>query len=281
MVTTPVPAEPETRAARRALRASAGEVADPQAPPPRSRPVVAAATVVTALLVAGSAASGERILELLAVVAAGLVVAFGWPSLVGSRTPVGTTAVLAVTSLALGAALVLQDEEPYLEHVPAAMALGIVAMCLHPLLQAQARVQLARSMAGTSLGILLIGGGGLLTSTVYADNHGPVVIVGIGLAVAALVDLVLERPATSAWMIPTAMGVGGLAGLVAHLVLSGSLSAWSALLGVIGAGTAVALRRALSQQRAIDTVAGALAAGAASVLVAGPLVHLVARLPLA
>lgn len=280
-VPTPVPAEPETRAARRALRSDSRAAADPQAPAARPRVVVAAATVVTALLLAAAAATGDRFVEVVAVTVAGLLLAVGWPALVDSRTPLGTTVVLGLTAVSLGGALALQDEEPYLEHVPAALAVGIIAMCLHPLLQAPARVQLARALAGTSLGILLIGGGGLLTSTVYADNHGPVVIVGVSLAVAALTDLVLERPGTSAWMIPAAMLAGGLAGLLAHLLLSGSVSAWSALLGVIAAGSAAALRRALSQQRPIESLPGAIAAGAASVLIAGPLVHLVARLPLA
>lgn len=118
-------------------------------------------------------------------------------------------------------------------------------------------------------------------STVFVGGHGPVVIVGIAVAVAALADLALERPGTARWMIPTGMLVGGLAGALAHLVIAGSLAAWPALLGVVTAGAAVALRRAMAQQPGVDTVAGALAAGAASVLVVAPLVHLVARLPLA
>ena len=58
------------------------------------------------------------------------------------------------------------------------------------------------------------------------------------LAVAALVDLVLERPGASPWLIPTGMLVGGLAALAAHFVIDGQLAAWPALIGVTGAGAA-------------------------------------------
>lgn len=278
-MTTDVPAE-QTRAARHAMRTGARVSSDPTTSIVRPRPVLIAATVVVALGLAAAAATGERLVEVLAVVVAGLLVAAGWPRLVGSRSPVGMTTVLVLTALALGAALLLQDQEPYLDHVPAALALGVIAMCLHPLVQASARDHLASSLAGTALGVLIIGGGGLLVSTVFAAGHGPVVIVGIALAVAALVDLVLERPGPARWMIPAGMLVGGLAAVGAHLLLAGDLAAWPALLGVMAAGTSVALRRAMAQQTSIDTLPGAVAAGAASVLIVAPLVHLVARLPL-
>lgn len=239
-----------------------------------------ATSVVVALLLAASAVPGERVVEIVAVVVAGLLVAAGWPRLVDSRSPLGMTVVLAVTALALGAALLVRTQEPYLEHVPAALALGVIAMCLHPLVQASARTHLAQSLAATALGVLVIGGGGLYISSVFVGS-GLLGVIGIGLAVAALVDLALERPGLSPWMIPAGMLVGGAAAVLAHAVIDGRLDAWPALLGVTGAGTAVALRRAMVQQRAVDTVPGAVAAGAASILVVAPLVHLVARLPLA
>lgn len=279
-MTTDVPAEHETRAARRALHAGARPGADPAAPAVRPRPVVIAAVVVVGLVISAAGASGERVLEVIAIVAAGLLVALGWPRLVGSSTPVGTSVVLAVTALGVGAALLVQDSEPYLEHVPAALALGIIAMCLHPLVQASARVHLATTLGGTALGLLLIGGAGLLASTDSIGQQGPVVIAGIAVSVAALADLVLERPGASRWMIPSGMLAGAVVGVLAHLLLDGSLAAWPALLGVMAAGAAVALRRVASQQGAVDSVPGAVAAGAASVLVVAPIVHLVARLPL-
>ncbi|MEN3122797.1 hypothetical protein [Janibacter sp. LM] len=279
-MTTPVPAEPQTRAARRQTLRAGTRPADAGAPVARPRPVVAAATVVTGLVLSAAAASGEHLLWVGVLVVAGLVVAVGWPRLVGSRSPGGAAVVLAVTALALGVALGLRDAEPFLEHVPAALATGIIAMCLHPLVQASARVDLARALTGTGLGVLIIGGSGLMLSTTFAGDSGPPVVVGISVAVAALADLALERRRTSAWMLPVAMLVGAVVGVLAHLVLAGEVAAWPALLGVTASGTAVALRRVLAQQPAIDTLPGAAAAGVSSVLVVAPLVHLVARLPL-
>lgn len=277
-MSTSVPNEPQTRAGRRALRA-AERATDRRSPAPRPRPVVTAAAVVTALLLAASAATGSRVVEIIAVVIAGLAVAVGWPRLVASPSPRGVTIVLSVTSLAVGAALLAQGTEPYLDVVPAAIAVGIIAMCLHPLVQPSARADLARGMAGTSLGVLVIACGGVLTSTV---PHGasPVVIAGIALAVAAMVDLYTERRSLVAWMLPIGMLVGGLAGVLAHLVLGGGLASWAALVGVLSAGVALSLRRALSLQRAVDTVPGGIASGVASILLVGPLLHLISRLPL-
>lgn len=279
-MSTDLPAERESRAALRALRAGRAE-ADPSAPTTRPRPVMAAAAVVTALALAAAAGSGERILEIVVIVVAGLLVGAGWPRLVGSRSPVGMSVVLMVSALALGGALLLQGEEPFLEHVPAALALGVIAMCLHPLVQASARVHLAQSLAATALGLVVICGGALFASTVFVGAGGPVVVVGVALAVAVLVDLLLERPGLSRWMIPAGMLVGGATAVLVHVLLGAGLDAWPALLGVTGAGAAVALRRAMAQQPAVDSVPAAVAAGAASILLVAPLVHLVARLPLA
>lgn len=277
IVTSSVPSEQPSRTSRH----SPGErarILDPEMPAIRPRPVVAAGAVVTALAVAGAAASGERVVEVVTVVLAGLVVAVGWPRLVRSPTPAGSSAVLAVTAVALGGALLAQDSEPFLEQVPAAVAVGIIAMCLHPLVQASARADLARGLAGTALGGVVIACGGVLTSTA-PPGGSPVVVAGIALAVAALVDLLTERPRSAAWMIPAGMLVGGIAAVLAHWLIDGESAPWAPLVGVVGAGAALALRRATSQQPTIDGVPAAVAAGVASVLLVGPVLHLVSVLP--
>lgn len=225
------------------------------------------------------AATGSRFLEIIVIVVAGLVLAIGWPRLVHSPNPKGATLVLAVTTLTVGAALLVQGSEPYLEVMPAAMAVGIIAMCLHPLVHAPARERLARNLAGTAFGVLIISCGGVLTSTV-PHGSSPIVIAGIALAVAALVDLRTERGGLVAWMMPIGMVVGGLTGLIAQFALSGEVHPWAALVGVFGAGIAIAMRRMLSQQPAANDVLGGIASGIASILVVGPLLHLVSRLPI-
>ena len=277
-MSTPAANEPRTRSARHAQRA-VERAADRRAPAPRPRPVVIAGAVVSGLLLAASAATGLRLVEVLAVVVCGLVLSVGWPRLVSSPTPIGSSVVLGVTTLALGAALAAKGSQALLDHVPAAMAVGVIAMCLHPLVQESARPRLAQGLAGTALGVLVLSCGALLTSTV-PHSASPVVIAGVALAVAALADLFTENSRLVAWMLPIGMAVGGLTGLVTLGVLGGRVAPWAALVGVLGAGVAVSLRRALSQQRAIDTVRGGVACGVASVLLVGPLLHLISRLPL-
>lgn len=236
--------------------------------------------VVTALALAGVAATDQRLFEVIGVVVAGLVVAAGWPRLVGSPTPGGSSVVLAVTAVVLGAALFAQGSEPFLEQAPAAIAAGVIAMCLHPLVQESARVDLAKSLVGTALGVMIIACGGALTSTISYGSGSPIVVAGVSLAVAALVDLVTERPRSAAWMVPAAMVVGGVTGLLAQWLIGGELAPWAALVGVLCAGTAGCLRRATSQQPTIESPSAAVSAGVASVLVVGPLLHLVSRLPI-
>lgn len=277
-MTSSAPFEHQTRASRRAERARRrGD--EHSARTARPRPLVIVGAVVTALALAGVAATGQRLFEVIAVVVAGLVVAAGWPRLVGSPTPGGASAVLAVTAVVLGVALFAQGTEPFLEQVPTAVAAGVIAMCLHPLVQESARADLARSLVGTALGVMVIACGGVLTSTIAYGSGNPIVVAGIALAVAALVDLVTERPRVDAWMVPVGMVVGGVVGLLVQWLISGEVAAWSTLVGVLCAGTAVCLRRATSQQPAIEGPSAAVAAGVASVLVVGPLLHLVSRLP--
>lgn len=277
-VTSSSPLEHQTRASRRADRARRrGD--DHTVGTTGPHPAVVASAVVTALALAGVAATGERLFEVIAVVITGLVVSAGWPRLVGSPTPAGSSVVLGVTTVVLGVALFAQGEEPFLEQAPAAVAAGVIAMCLHPLVQESARPDLARSIVGTALGVLVIACGGVLTSTISYGSGNPIVVAGIALAVAALVDLVTERPGREVWMVPVAMVVGGGVGLLVQWLVHGEAAAWPALVGVLSAGTAVCLRRVVSQHPAVDGTSAAVAAGAASVLVVGPLLHLVSRLP--
>lgn len=271
-----------TRATRSARRAEAARTAQPSAapapdaPPIRPRPLVVTATVVAGLLVAAAAALSSHVVLVGLFLALGVVMSGGWPRLVRSQTPRSAAAVLLATTVALAAVLALREDEPFLDHVPAALALGVVAMCLHPLVVARAREELAVTLAGSALGIAVLTCGAVLVTTPEGVRT-PLLAAGISLAVAAVPDLATERRRSEAWMLPVGILVGGLVGLVAEAASGGDVVAWSALVGMLGAGVALSLRRVLAQSPAVDGVAGGVAAGVASVLVAGPVVHLVAR----
>lgn len=264
-----------TRAARRALAARTPAV-DLTAPPCRPRPLVVTAAVVTGLVVAVAALLDSRATLLGTFTVLGLLVAAGWPRLVRAATPAGSSVVLGVTTVALTAALALRDTDPLLDHVPVALALGVVAMCLHPLISPRAREDLAGTLVGSALGIAVLTAGAVLVTT-PEGYRTPLLVGGVAIAVAALPDLLTEKPRTEPWMLPVGIFVGGLAGLVTEAVSGGAVVAWAALVGMLGAGIALSLRRVLAQSRAVDSVAGGIASGVASVLVSGPAVHLLAR----
>lgn len=266
---------PQTRAARRALQGPHGQSpARPQvAPVPR--PVVAAGAVVGGLALALAALTTSAALLVAVVTAAGLVVALGLPRLAGLATPVQASGVLAVTALALAAARLATAADPWLEAAPVAAAVGIILMCLVPLVEARVRAELTRWLVTVSFGIGLLMCGIVLT-IVAGDARRPLVVAGVAVAVSAVVDVLLEKPRLHAWMLPVAMLLGGLAGLV-WLVVSGQVLVWGLLVGVLSAGVALAARRLAAPLPRASEPGAAVAVGAASVLVVGPVVLTLTR----
>lgn len=267
---------PQTRAARRALQGPHGQSpARPQvAPVPR--PVVAAGAVVGGLALALAALTTSAALLVAVVTAAGLVVALGLPRLAGLATPVQASGVLAVTALALAAARLATAADPWLEAAPVAAAVGIILMCLVPLVDARVRAELTRWLVTVSFGIGLLMCGIVLT-IVAGDARRPLVVAGVAVAVSAVVDVLLEKPRLHAWMLPVAMLLGGLAGLVVTLVVSGQVLVWGLLVGVLSAGVALAARRLAAPLPRASEPGAAVAVGAASVLVVGPVVLTLTR----
>lgn len=270
----------ETRAARRAQRVGGSSGSTVAAPTDRvenrPRPVVAASTVVVALALALASLAGSHAVVVGVLVLGGLLVAAGLPLLSGIKDTVASSIVLAATLAGLGATLLLQDSDPHLELTPIAVGGGIILACLTPLVRSRVREQLTPWLATTFCGIGL-----LLCGTVYAavvaDGRAPLLVAAVAIAMSSLVDLGLERPRLHAWMLPVSMLVGAIAGLATQLVTSGQVLVWAALVGLLSAGVALSLRRLLSQQNAVDEPLGGIAAGAASVLVVGPVVLTLAR----
>lgn len=240
------------------------------------RPVVAAGAVVAGLAVALAALTSSDQLLVGVVTVGALLVAVGLPRLGRLATPVAGSAVLAITALALAAARLSVDQDPLLEAAPVAAGVGIILMCLIPLVDARVRAQLTRWLVTLSfgIGILLCG---IVLTVVAGDARRPLVVAGVAVAVSAVVDVVLERPRTHAWMLPIAMLIGGVAGLVVTLVVSGQVLLWGLLVGVLTAGVALATRRLASPLPTMAAPGAAVGVGAASVLVVGPVVLTLTR----
>ena len=267
---------PPTRAERRALLGAQergqGQAAEAVAP----RPVVAAGAVVVGLALALAALASSDELLVAVVTVAGVLVAVGLPRLARLATPVAGSAVLVVTALALAAARLSVDGEPWLEAAPVATGAGIILMCLIPLVDARVRAQLTRWLVVLSFGIGILMCGVVMT-VVAGDARRPLVVAGVAVAVSAVVDVLLERPRTQAWMLPVAMLIGGVAGLVVTWVVSDQVLLWGLLVGVLAAGVALATRRLAAPLPTVAAPAAAVGVGAASVLVVGPVVLTLTR----
>lgn len=263
-----------TRASRRGQHATRSEL--PASEPSRPRPVVAAASIVLGLALALAATNQSDALMLGSYIAAVLCVGCGLPLLAAVPAPRSSASVIVATGIGLAVSRAATDTEPLLEVAPVAAGIGIVLMCLVPLVHARARAQLTPWLTATALGIAVALCGIVLT-IVESDERAPVVVAGVAVAVSALVDLALERPRLHVWMLPVAMVAGGAAGLLVELVVSGEVLLWAVLVGVLSAGVALAVRRLVSRQQALERPVAALAAGATSVLVVGPVVLTLAR----
>lgn len=263
-----------TRASRRGQHATRSEL--PASEPSRPRPVVAAASIVLGLALALAATNQSDALMLGSYIAAVLCVGCGLPLLAAVPAPRSSASVIVATGIGLAVSRAATDTEPLLEVAPVAAGIGIVLMCLVPLVHARARAQLTPWLTATAMGIAVALCGIVLT-IVESDERAPVVVAGVAVAVSALVDLALERPRLHVWMLPVAMVAGGAAGLLVELVVSGEVLLWAVLVGVLSAGVALAVRRLVSRQQALERPVAALAAGATSVLVVGPVVLTLAR----
>ncbi len=259
----------ETRASRRARREAleSRPALSPMALVARPVPVVA--TLALAALLLLGVVTDPALLGV-ALGFTSLVLAWGWPRLLGSSSRFGSSLAIGVTGLLTAAATVVTEEQPYLRLVPAALAVGLGLMFGHQIVRRDGRPRLTESIGVTSFGLALIALGSTwmpLSRSWRATDLAVVALVALG--VSALADLVVSSERARAWMLPLAMLLGGASALVAAAVTGGPGPARAGLAGLLVAGVAHALRRALVVLPGIGSLPAQLAAGAASLLVSG------------
>lgn len=266
------PAEPvlETRAARRAWREAAllrAPVLPALATVPR--PVTVLATVVFgALLVLALVA--DPVLLAAGLAWAGIVVAWGWPTLLGSSSRFGSSLAIGVAGVLAPASAAAVAEEPYLRFVPVALVIGMAIMFGHQMVRRDGRPRLTESLGITSLGLAVVALGTTwmpLSRTERAVDIAVIAFVSIG--VGALADLVTGVAKARPWMLPLAMLLGGAGAVVAGAVVGGPSLAPTALVGFLCAAVSHTTRRLLTVLPAISGVRGQLSSAAASLLVPG------------
>lgn len=274
------PPEPvsESRAARRAAREERRH--NPVLPPiaTERRSVVVVATMVLAALLA-LATNADHALGAAAVAWGGLALAWGWPELLGSSSRFGSSFAIGLAGVLAPAVVALTPDEPYLRHVPVVVAASILAMFLHQIMRRDGRPRLTQSVSVGAAGIAIavIGAAWVPLGRTFS---GPEValVVCVALALSAPVDLFAPSDRMRAWMLPLALLLGAAAGAVAAQVVGGVGVPAGAVLGLVAAGLAHLVRRVLCVLPPIRGLRGQLTSAAASVLVAGVPVSVLATI---
>lgn len=267
-----------TRATRRAAREAA--LRNPTLPPVAAerRPLVPVAALVMAAVLAVAAFADHRLLA--AAVAWGcLVVAWGWPALLGSASRFGSSAALAVAGISAPVVVAATPTDPYLRFVPGVIAVALVAMFLHQLVRRDGRAHLTESIIITAAGLAVMALAVTLVPLARTLQGPEVLTVAVAAAaLGALADLLAPSRALRPWMLPIAMVLGGAAGGLLATTLGHPNPRVAILVGLLTAAVAHAMRRVLAGVQAITTWRGQVTSGISSVLVVGVVAYVLGRL---
>ena len=273
----PNPAVPLTRRERRAH----AQTVKPALPRRAlvARPLSIAATIAFAALVALTGYASPQFVAL-AVALAGFVLAWGWPLLLSLPSPRGTTAVLAIGTVLMTGTALATREDPYLEWMPAALAVSVIVGFLHQLMRRDGRPRLTESVAAVTSGLAIISAGTALAPIphVLQGEHALAATMA-GLGVGALADPCVSIPRLRQWALFIAMLVGGGAAVVVAVLAGDLLTGPAALLGLLAAAISHAARRVLAPLPATAMPRAQLAAAATSSLLIGVVAYAVVSSP--
>lgn len=268
----------ESRAARRAAREQRRH--DPVLPPiaTERRTVVVLATVVFAALLA-LATTADQALGAAAVAWGGLALAWGWPELLGSSSRFGSSFAIGLAGVLAPITVALTPDEPYLRHVPVVVAAAILAMFLHQIMRRDGRPRLTQSVSVGAAGIavVVIGAAWVPLGRTFGGRE-VVIVVAVALGVSAVADLAAPLDRIRPWMLPVALLLGGVAGGVCGQVVEEVGTLAGVVLGLVAAGLAHLVRRVLCVLPPIRGLRGQLTSAAASVLVTGVPVSILATI---
>lgn len=266
----------ETRASRRARREATLHAPLLPAMATVARPLVVVATVVLCALII-PAIRTDPVLVAAALAWTGLVLAWGWPRLLGSSSRFGSSLAVGVAAVLAPVAAVLPDGVPDLRLVPVALTIGLGLMFGHQILRRDGRPRLTESVGITAFGLALVAVGTTWLPLTVETGTSDLAIAGFAaLAVSSLVDLVVGYARLGPWLLPLAMVLGGAAGIVAAGWVGGPGPAAAALTGILVAAVSHALRRVLTVLPPVTAIRGQLASAAAGVLVPGVVAYGVA-----
>jgi len=227
-------------------------------------------TTVASVALLMAAVSGYAA-TLAVTLALALVVSWGWPALGGSFTPLLTSLVLALSSVAVVLSALRED----LRWVAAAVAFGIVLSFLGQLVRRTGREGLVLTLLASFGGLAVIASGTTgVVATHTAAGRAVAVIAMAAVAASVVADLLAGLRAANPLLGLLALVAASLGAIIAGAAV-GEVGTMTA----VGIGAAVgtvswSFRRVFALAPAMVTVRGQVGAGAASVLAVGAIVHL-------
>ena len=238
-----------------------------------TRAVPAVTTAVLAATVALGALAGPVLLAAALLVTV-IVMATGWPTLLGLPTQRGSTTVLALggTAAVLVVTLAGTDDEP-LRWLTPLLALSVVATFAHQLLRRDMRPRLVESVAGVVSGVVVVE---LVAGWIAAAGTSTdLVLAGVAALVPASLALAIPLPQR---VTGTLCVVAALVGaVVASVLLDDLATVPGAVTGLLVAVLLVSLDRLFATLPSATSRQAGLALGAAGVCCSGAIVYLLER----
>lgn len=191
-------------------------------------------------------------------------------------SPRGTAAVLLAGSAALPLSAALDTGPAWLEWVPGALALSVIAAFLHQLLRVDGRPRIVESVSAITLALGVLTCGVLLVPLTHSDQGAALVAATVAAAAASAASDTLGRwPAARPWLVPVALIVGGAAAALVALAMG---ERWGIFLlaGVVAGAVSHALRSVLCNLPTMAHPRPRLVMSVSSLLVTGPIAYVVA-----
>lgn len=232
--------------------------------------------VLAAVVTIGAYAGTWAVLA--AVVLGILLVAWGWPVLVGLPSPRGATAVIALGGALCAVAVALTDREPRLAWLAPAFAAALLLELVHQLLRRDARPRLVEGVTGTVSAVALLASFSapiaLPDSLAAADG----VLTWAAAVTIALATGLLPLPGRIS--LPLGITLATLAGGVLGGVLDDGTVVAGLLTGAACSAVSLMLHRLLAAQPAAGQAPGWVALAVAPIASSGMVAYVVQRLAL-
>ncbi|GAA1767678.1 hypothetical protein GCM10009810_27970 [Nostocoides vanveenii] len=235
------------------------------------------ATILGAMLLVLCEAAGETYV-VLAVVLAALLLAWGWPHVTGTLSPLTTRVAILATAAASVLAVRYNSGGAPLRHFPVVLAIGVIIAFFGQLLRGDGRQRVSEGLIGDLAAVALVVSGMALTALpVVRAVDLPIALAMAGVALGVAGDDLAERFPGAALLINTALGA--LAGLGADRLFAAAAPLWAAaIVGALASLVATATRMAVRDLPGGRRAGMAAVTASAGLLAAGLVTYAMARL---